>query len=263
MSNIDDLEQFNKDFEELVKDLNNIYYSKTCDIFAEAKSALTKSTEDLLGEEYRTLCDELKTIKDNVTNIQGELNSDQALLKNKAHVEALKFKIAHAETEKEKLLYKAEMSKVLGDIAQITRNNFTVVSSYKKKIDALIERITQIYNQKKQIIKENEAKIINNARTKVAGLILQYRSQVSTLCDVYKIKNYPNDLPFLKSFDLNTRLVDFEKKSVGVKAARDPPCSGCDNTANCQACQKLTTNSGDEQKQKNFFNCTASDDTKN
>ena len=110
MSNIDDLEQFNKDFEELVEDLNNIYYSKTCDIFAEAKSALTKSTEDLLGEEYRTLCDELKAIKDNVTNIQGELNSDQALLKNKAHVEALKFKIAHAETEKEKLLYKAEMS---------------------------------------------------------------------------------------------------------------------------------------------------------
>lgn len=264
MSNVDDLEQFKKDFESLIGDLNDIYYAKTCDVFAQAKSALTKSTEELLGEEYRALCDELKSIKDTVANMQGDFQADEDLLKHKAHLEALKFKIAHAETEQEKLLHKAEMSKVLSDIAQITRNNFGLVSSYKKKIDSLIERITNLYNDKKATIKANEEKIIADARSEIAQLVLQYKSQVSTLCSVYKIKDHPNDVPFLKSFDLNTRLIDFEKTSIGVKAARDPPCKGCDNTENCQNCQKPQPNIEDaKEKTKNYFNCTASDDTKN
>ena len=247
------------DYELLLEELNSKYFEKVCDIFDDAKNTLLAKLKDLLGEEYCQLVDEIKTIKDKAISVRENFDNQPytAQLKEKLEVAKLEFVEANDQDRAEK---KQALNAVLSEIAQRNIEVFSQMATFRKVIDDKTNLAMAIIKEREPQLKNFEKEVIENARNKTFELSVSYQSEVSALSYAFNVTEFSKEMPFLKSFDPNMRLIDFNKKAFmdafnSKKQNCGPKCSG--NCLSCHVCEK------NDSLDKNYYKSENNDEFKN
>lgn len=244
------------DYQELVKELERKYLEKVCDVFSEAKSNLLSALNDLLGDRYKTLNDEIQKLKSDALNLRKNFDEKDETVALKEKLEAAKEDFVTATNEEDRAAKKVILNSVLSEIAQRNLNIFSSTAAIRRKIDEKCIEAADLLKSKEGEYKALETKIVDAARKKTLELAVSYKSEISALSFAFDQPYNEEKVPFLTAFDLNMRLMDFDKEkfmSAYLKNAENCPtaCSG-----NCLSC-------GLKDKEKNYYTSPQKDDYNN
>lgn len=244
------------DYQELVKELERKYLEKVCDVFSEAKSNLLSALNDLLGDEYKTLNDEIRKLKSEALNLRKNFEEKAETIALKEKLEAAKEDFVTAATEEVRAEKKTILNSVLSEIAQRNLQIFSSTAAIRRKIDEKCISAAELLKSKESEYKTLETKIVDAARKKTLELAVSYKSEISALSFAFDQPYNEEKVPFLSAFDLNMRLMDFDKEkfmAAYLKNNENCPttCSG-----NCLSC-------GLKDKEKNHYTSPQKDDYNN
>ncbi len=243
------------DYEQLLNELNNKYFEKVCDIFDTAKTDLVNKLKEMLGEEYAELDREIKELKKRAMDLRAEFDGKPEMVALKEKLETVKVEFVEAKDDETRALKKDELNAVLSEIAKKNLEVFTEMAEIRKQIDAKCSLAMDLVKAKEKDFTATEKQVIENARKKTLELAVSYKSEVSALSYAFDVKNYSSEMPFLKSFDPNMKLMDFNKDAfMDAFLNRNQSCGSC--SGNCKACQ-----GGNEEK--NHFTSEINDEYKN
>lgn len=243
------------DYEQLLSELNRKYFEKVCDVFDEAKTELLDEMKDLLGEPYAKLNEEVEALKKEALTIRRSFDAEEETVELKERLEIAKAEFVEAESDEARVEKKGVLNAVLSEIANRNLKVFSKMAEIRKQIDEKCIALTDVIKSKEADYKALEKTVVSKARNKTLELSVSYGSEVSALSFAFDVKDFPSDMPFLKVFDPNMRLMDFNKKAfmdsfTGKKRDCGPKCSG-----DCRSCH------GEERK--NYFTSETKDDFKN
>lgn len=224
------------DYEEIVSDLNNKYFLKTCDIFDEARRELLSKFEAILGDEYILLNNEIKSLKAEMLARRQKFDSENESLALKDKLAQAKESLDMANSDEEKTRAKSQINEVLALITKRNLANFASLGQLKKQIDDKCLKALEIVNSKEAEFKDVETKIVNEAKNKSLELAVSYKGELDALSKIFDVTNEDNSLPFLKPFDPNMRLIDFDKESFIAKQHAGSYGCGDSCGGDCSAC---------------------------
>ncbi len=253
----DKIEREKTDFEQMRAELNDKYFQYACDIFAAAKDTLLNEIKEMLGEEYTVINENIQKTKKAIEEKRAEFNDDEQTIIAKGRLTVAKEKLVMATSDNERELAKKEMNEALTDIAKRNLAHFNQLSVLKKEMDDNCVKAINLVKARENEFKDKEEKVIKEARQKTTELAVGYKSEISALVKIFEIDDCDeNDLPFLTPFDMNMRLVDFDKNSfMDAFYSRDKnagKCFGC--SGDCSSCRD-----GEVSAEKKFFKSTSSD----
>ncbi len=228
-----------KQYNELVEELNEKYLVSFSDIFDDAKHMLVKKAEDVLGEEYKAIKKQIEDKRQEITSIRETFSASKELNDLKDKLALIKERLIEADMENKPAI-KEEMSVVLNEITKKNLDNFSLMSAKRKEIDELIKNFNQIIENKKGDIDGIEQEVVADAKIKTANLAVAYKTEIDALSKVFNIDNYSSELPFIKSINLNARLVDFDKNIfLDAYHKKNSACSAVHScSGNCHTCHE-------------------------
>lgn len=237
-----------KQYNELVEELNEKYLVSFSDIFDEAKHMLVDKAEAVLGEEYKALKRQIEDKRQEITSIRETFSSSKELNDLKDKLALIKERLIEADME-DKPKIKEEMSVVLNEITKKNLDNFSLMSAKRREIDDLIKNFNQIIESKKGDIDNIEQEVVADAKIKTANLAVAYKTEIDALSKVFNVVDYSSELPFIKSINLNARLVDFDKNIfLDAYRKKNSACSAVHScSGNCRTCHEHS--SGYESKE--------------
>ncbi len=243
------------DYEQLLAELNNKYFEKVCDIFDTAKSELVNKLKETLGEEYAVLDKEIKLLKQSALDLRTQFDNEPFMVDLKEKLETAKSEFVEAKDDETRSIKKAELNAVLSEIAKKNLEVFSKMAELRKQIDAKCSVATDLIKEKEKDFTLMEKQVIENARKRTLELAVSYKSEVSALSYAFDVKNYSDEMPFLKSFDPNMKLMDFNKEAfMNAFLNKNQTCGSC--AGDCQACQGIAEN-------KNHFTSESKGEFKN
>ncbi len=243
------------DYEQLLAELNNKYFEKVCDIFDTAKSELVNKLKETLGEEYAVLDKEIKLLKQSALDLRAQFDNEPFMVDLKEKLETAKSEFVEAKDDETRSIKKAELNAVLSEIAKKNLEVFSKMAELRKQIDAKCSVATDLIKEKEKDFTLMEKQVIGNARKRTLELAVSYKSEVSALSYAFDVKNYSDEMPFLKSFDPNMKLMDFNKEAfMNAFLNKNQTCGSC--AGNCKACQGI-------DESKNHFTSESKGEFKN
>lgn len=231
-----------KQYNELVEELNEKYLISFSELFDNAKKMLVNSAEKILGEEYKAIRDQIEEKRREITAIRENFSASIELNDLKDKLALIKERLIEADIS-EKPAIKEEMSATLNEITKKNLENFSLMSAKRKEIDGLINKFNEIIDSKKGELESIEKSVITDAKLKTAQLAVGYKTEIDALSKVFNITDYSAELPFIKSINLNARLIDFDKNIfLDSYHKKSSPCSsGRACNGNCHACHEETS----------------------
>ncbi len=231
-----------KQYNELVEELNERYLVLFSDIFDEAKRMLVEKSESVLGEEYRDIKKQIEDKRQEITSIRETFSASKELSDLKDKLALIKERLIEADMENKPQI-KEEMNVVLNEITKKNLDNFSLMSAKRKEIDELIKKFNQIIESRKADIDNIEKEVVANAKIKTANLAVAYKTEIDALSKVFNIVDYSSELPFIKSINLNARLVDFDKDIfLDAYHKKNSTCSAVHScSGNCHTCHEHTS----------------------
>ena len=226
-------------YNELVEELNEKYLVSFSDIFDNAKHTLVEKSEEVLGEDYILIKKQIEDKRNEITSIRETFSSSKELNDLKDKLALIKEKLIEADIQ-DKPSIKEEMSIVLNEITKKNLENFSLMSAKRREIDELIKNFNDIIERKKDDIAEIEKQVIAEAKLKTAQIAVGYKTEIDALSKVFNVLEYSCELPFIKSINLNARLVDFDKNIfLDAYHKKSSPCStGHSCSGNCYSCHE-------------------------
>lgn len=244
------------DYEQLIEELNNKYFERVCDVFDTAKSDLINKLKEMLGSEYAELDKEIKQLKADALKLREDFDAEPYTIELKEKLENAKAEFVEAKDDIERAEKKQILNDVLNEIAKRNLEVFSKMSDLRKQIDAKCAVAMDLVKSKEGDFATMEKQVIETAKKNTLALAVSYKSEVSALSYAFDVKNFSDEMPFLKSFDPNMKLMDFNKDAfMNAFLNKNQTCGTC--TGNCKACQ------GVEPENKNHFSSQIKDEFKN